>query len=153
RRKRAARGRLPRLLPRERSRAADRRGARADEAGHRPAGGGVLGDTAGQSFAPVRTRPEYGRPPGGVRVRVRLEPVRARRAVPTARAGGRWRASRLRRATRQLGARRRALLPLQLLPVYVRPRNAVTGARNLEGGVRRLVRSRRLLPPRRSSVL
>ena len=45
--------------------------------------------------------------------------------------------ARLRRATGQLGARRRALLPVQLLPLHVRDRDALAGARDLEGGVRR----------------
>ena len=76
-------------------------------------------DAARQPLAAVRARPEHGRPAGGVRLRLRLEPVRPRRAVPAARPGARRPAARLRRAAGELGARRRAVLPLQLLPLHV----------------------------------
>ena len=135
------RGRLPRLLPRERAGAPDRRGARADAAGHRPHRGCLRHAAEGQPLAAVRARPQHRRPARGERVRLRLQPVRPRRAVPPARARDRRPAARPRRAAGELGARRRALLPVQLLPVHVGPLDALAGARDLEGGVRRLVRA------------
>ena len=147
------RGRPPRLLPRERARAAGRRGARAHAARHRPHRGGVRHAPEGQPLAAVRARAEHRRPARGERLRLRLEPVRARRAVPPARARHRRPAARPGRAARHLGARRRAVLPVQLLPVHVGALDALAGARDLEGGVRRLVPGGRLLPARRPPVL
>ena len=107
----------------------------------------------GEPLAAVRARAEHRRPAGGVRVRLRLEPVRPRRAVPAARPGGRRAAARLRRAARQLGARRRAVLPLLVLPLHV---GLSTPSQVLEiwkaefdGSYAR----RRLLPARRPPVL
>ena len=68
RRARPPRGRLPRLLPRERARAADRGGARADEAGHRAARGDVRqpprAATARRRLRSARTPPTCSRSSG-----------------------------------------------------------------------------------------
>ena len=63
----------------------DRGGARADATRDRPDRGDVRDETAWQPVAAVRTRAEHGGPPRGVRLRLRLEPVRPRRAIPAAR--------------------------------------------------------------------
>ena len=121
--------------------------------GDRPHRGGLRHPAPGQPVAAVRARPEHRGPARGERLRLRLEPVRPRRAVPAPRARHRRPAARPGRAARLVGARRRAVLPLLVLPVHVGTLDAVAGAGDLEGRVRRLLPRRRLLPARHPPVL